>query len=69
MPEQIIPPNTFVQIEGTDLEVGVRGVGGNVALEVEVFESLHSEYVQVAWSTNTGEAIAIRAPKESDDGR
>jgi hypothetical protein len=61
---QAIQPNTWTPLLDTDVEILIDGVAGNVQVEAEGYRNARGEtLVQFTLAMDTGQRIAIRAPK------
>jgi hypothetical protein len=63
--EQAIRPNTWTPLFGTDVEILIDGVAGNVRVEAEQYRNARGETLaQFTLALDTGQSIAVRAPAE-----
>ena len=63
MAEQIIAPGIWFDIDGTDIQIRLDGIGHNLPLTVEALQADDgSVAVQVTCATDGGQTAAVRVP-------
>lgn len=64
---QVIPPNTWMQVLGTDVQILIDGIDENVALETEAYRNDHGDGCVIVTSRmKEGATLALRAPRGVD---